>query len=177
MRAIGWGGLGLLWVACASAKAAAPAASPATLAPLPRSSLAAVLEHRAELGLTEEQVEKLQARDDQREKADASLRDELAAASHGSGSTSSEGSPAPSSSPGGGMGGHRGGGRMGRSSSSPAAAPGSHAQAIQTKLDDDDTRAFLEAEPVFTDAQREKAEDIAGAYRAQLFDRRTPPPP
>jgi hypothetical protein len=170
----------LILAACAAPKAEAPPPTPAKpVAPLARSSIAAVLEHRGELSLTDDQVQKLEALDAKREKADAGLRDELAAASRGSSSGSTSGSAAPAGGAAsmGGMGGRHGGGRGGRGSRSPSAPPGSRAEALQEKLDDDDTQAFLEAEPVFTDAQREKAEDIAGAYRAQLFDQRKPAPP
>ena len=70
--------LALALSACAIAPRPAPATPGATLAPLPRSSIAAVVLQRGELGLTEDQVRRLELVDQRREAEDAAIRDELA---------------------------------------------------------------------------------------------------
>ena len=64
-------------------------------------------------------------------------------------------------------GGGRGGGSRPRSPEGDAARA-----TIRQKLDDNDTRAFLEAEPLFTLEQLPRAEELASKYREQLFERR-----
>jgi uridine phosphorylase len=44
--------------------------------------------------------------------------------------------------------------------------------ALETRLDDADTAAFLKAEAVLTPGQRERARAIAESYREKLFERR-----
>ena len=44
---------------------------------------------------------------------------------------------------------------------------------MQDMMDDNDTRAYLEAEGYLDDAQRERARDIAEKYREDLYDRRS----
>jgi hypothetical protein len=154
-------------VACASAPAPAPTPAPpdpppivAPASDLPRSSIAAILVHRGELGLTPAQVEALSRRDDALAKEDASLRTRLAAGT-------SSGSTPPAAS--GGMGGRRG-----RHSAQRVATP-AHGPDALTQLDDNDTRAYLEIEEqVLTEAQRPAAREIASAYREALYDRQHP---
>jgi hypothetical protein len=158
---------------------------PAPLPPLPRSSIAAVVLHRAELGLTDEQVGEMEQRDQQRETENAVVREEMEkkgqkgppASSSGSGSGSGG---APQGMHGGGMGGgmHGGGmhgGRMG--GRSPASGSGSGKEADRTatledRLDENDTKAYLDAESVFTEAQKARAREIASDYREQLYEQR-----
>jgi len=128
---------------------------------LPHSSIAAILVHREELGLTPPQVDALARRDDALAKEDAGLRARLAAGT----------SPATSSSPpppgAGGRHGRRGGQQP---------RPAGHAPDALTQLDDNDTRAYLEVEEqVLTEAQRPRAREIASAYREALYDRQHPP--
>ena len=40
------------------------------------------------------------------------------------------------------------------------------------KLDDNDTKAFLDAEPVFTSEQLPRAQELASKYHEQLFEMR-----
>jgi hypothetical protein len=160
----------------------------------------AVLAHRGELELNDDQVAAL-------ERADADLQLELAKlpaegvvvppAEHRSGPPPVSGPPpgspgagGPSGgrapgmgmnmgpggvqlTPGGGMGGGAG---MAPSGAAPAAPPrrdpARAQQAHEAKLDDADTRAFLKIESALTPAQRERAREIASGYREQLFDRR-----
>jgi hypothetical protein len=127
---------------------------------LPRSSIAAILLHRQELGLTASQVEALARRDDALAKEDEALRGRLTAR------TSSATSSPPASS---GMGGRRG-----RHGGQTPQAAAHHPDAL-TQLDDNDTRAYLEIEDrVLTEAQRPRAREIASTYREALYDRQHP---
>jgi hypothetical protein len=151
-------------MACASAPPPAPPAPPPIVAPaadLPRSSIAAILAHRVELGLTSGQVDALSRRDDALAKEDAALRARLA-------TTSTSGPASPPASPStGGRHGRRGGGQR-----APTAAHGPDAL---TQLDDNDTKAYLEIEDqVLTESQRPRAREIASAYREALYDRQHP---
>jgi hypothetical protein len=147
-------------LACASAPPPAPPPIVAPAADLPRSSIAAILAHREELGLTSGQVDVLSRRDDALAKEDEALRARVATRST-SGSTSPPASPSM-----GGRHGRRGGQRA------PAAT---HAPDALTQLDDNDTRAYLEVEAqVLTEAQRPAAREIASAYREALYDRQHP---
>ena len=152
--------LPLLAVACASAPAPAPPTASTAAEDLPRSSIAAILVHREELGLTPAQVDALGRRDDALAKEDAALRPRLATGTP-SGTSSSQ--------PSAGAGGRRGrrGGQQPR--------PASHGPDALTQLDDNDTRAYLEIEEqVLTEAQRPRAREIASAYREALYDRQHP---
>src|SRR5262249_7660911 len=125
----------------------------------PRSSIAAVLLHRDELGLTQAQVEGLQQRDDALAREQAAIRARLA-----SSSTARSGSPTtPSGNPGRGR--HRRG-------SAPQTQ--THPPDLLTQLDDDDTRAYLDAEQLLTEQQRPRAQEIASAYREALYDQQHP---
>jgi hypothetical protein len=154
------------------------------LPPLPRSSIAAVVQQRAKLGLTDDQVRDLEEIDQERERADAAFTDEVAqkqkaaqAAGAGAGSGPPGGGTRGGGMGGGGMrgGGMRGGGMGGRRGPPQAgheAANGTAPATIQDKLDENDTKAFLDAEQVLTEAQRDPAREIASDYRAQLYERR-----
>jgi len=154
----------LLALGCASAPPPVPPTPPPIVAAapedFPRSSIAAVLLHRQELGLTTPQVEALTRRDDALAKEDEALRARLTART--SSTTSS-----PPASPG--MGGRRGwhGGQNPQSAA--------HRTDALTQLDDNDTRAYLEIEEqVLTEAQRPRAREIASTYREALYDRQHP---
>ena len=124
---------------------------------LPRSSIAADLLHREELGLAPAQVDALSHRDDALAKEDEALRARVAAGS-------STGTATPAGTPG--RSGHHGGRR-------PQAQ--AHAPDALTQLDDNDTRAYLEVEEqVLTEAQRPRARRIASEYREALYDRQHP---
>jgi hypothetical protein len=45
-------------------------------------------------------------------------------------------------------------------------------RALEARLDDADTAAFLQVEPALSPAQRERAREIAAGYRERLFERR-----
>ena len=157
---------------------------PSTLPPLPRSSLAAVILHRSELGLTDDQVRELEQIDRRRESEDAAVRADLAAKAKpattsptsGGGGTGNAGGATGSGMGGGRMGGMRGG-RMGggrgfRAPSNNGPSSGQRAVKLEDLLDDDDTKAYLDGEEVLTEPQREQAREIASDYRAQIYDRR-----
>jgi hypothetical protein len=158
----------LVLLACGSAPppsgpSAAPAAVPAA-PPLPRSSIAAVLLHRDELGLSDEQVHALQDLDNDLAEANAKI---------------AEGPPrrpAPDAGTASGSVGMRGTG-MGRGHGQRHAAPAPaerRGTPVEQRMDDNDTHAFLRAEEILTDAQRDRARDIAEEYREALYDRRHP---
>ncbi|HEV3030900.1 MAG TPA: hypothetical protein VG319_04620 [Polyangia bacterium] len=174
----------LALVSCAHEKPPVPA-DVASLPPLPRSSIAAVVQQRATLKLTDEQVRDLEALDQDREKANAAILAEVdqrqkAAAAASSGSGGARNAPSTGGMNGGAMngggmrgGGMRGGGMGGRHGAPPASHPsaaGPDAATVQDRLDENDTKAFLDAEQVLTEAQRDPAREIASDYRAQLYD-------
>jgi hypothetical protein len=190
----------VLPVACAeaplepAAQPASAAPAPAPKPPLFHSSVAAVLAHQGELQLTEAQTTKLGDIDRQMLAANEAIRaanqpggngkdKKTATPSSGKSSEAAPGS-APtnngqdSNSPGGGGGGHGpggGGGRgMGRgfrhglpggSSSGEAKHPDAQAQ-----MDENDTKAYFDAEALLSQEQQLKARDIAEAYREQLYE-------
>ena len=152
----------------------------ASLPPLPRSSIAAVVQQRAKLGLTDDQVRDLEEIDQEREKADTAFTNEVAQkqkAAQAAGASAASSPPPGGARGGGGMrgGGMHGGGMGGRRGSPQAgheAADGTAAATIQDRLDENDTKAFLDAEQVLTESQRDPAREIASDYRAQLYERR-----
>lgn len=183
-----------LMVACTHHPTPAPV-DPATLPPLPRSSLAAVILHRSELGLTDDQVRELEQIDQRREAEDAAARAALAPKAKsataspnsggGTGNAASGGTTAPSGAPAGGpsgsgmgggrMGGMRGGRMGGRGLRAPdnnGPSSGQRAARLEDRLEDDDTKAYLDGEELLTEPQREQAREIASDYRAQIYDRR-----
>lgn len=156
--------------------------------PLPRSSIAAVLAHRGELGLDDAEVKQLEARDAALQHQADELR-QRAGAPPGHGARRAEGpgpaeargapgaqSPASTALPEGlaGGAGHHGGGRGGRrpGGDAPARDPAARAAAVQTQLDDADTAAWLAAEPLLREEKREPARAVAEQYREELADRR-----
>lgn len=178
----------LAQVGCASRPppVAAVPNNQATLPPLPRSSIAAVVLHRAEIGLTDEQVSEMEQLDQKREAENAAVREEMGKKSQqgqsapssnsraGSGSAASQGMRG--SGMGGGMhGGGMHGGRMGGRSAAPGAGSGKEADkaaVLEDRLDEDDTKAYLDAENVLTEAQKPRAREIASDYREQLYEQR-----
>jgi hypothetical protein len=175
-----------LVLACATAKPVPLPPDPATLPPLPRSSLAAVLGHRGELDLTDDQVRLLQRLDDHLQEEDAAIQAEAAKEPPPEKRKKEDtfeppmDSPSSAANPGNGMGmgmGGRGGGggRHGTNQfkDKPAAKPVPVDKPLQERLDDNDTEAYENAErSVLKDSQTERARDIASKYREELFDRR-----
>jgi hypothetical protein len=128
---------------------------------LPRSSIVAVLQHREELGLTPAQVEALLRRDDQLAREDAALRAAVARSNPSASSPSA--APPPASGGSSGKGAHR--------QHSGGASDARKPPDLLTRLDDNDTRAYLEVEErVLTEAQRPRAQEIASKYREALYD-------
>jgi hypothetical protein len=174
-------------------KPAPVAANQSTLPPLPRSSLAAVVTHRAELRLSDDQVRELERLDQQRELEDAAIRAEVESKHNQSQSAptapagTGSGGGSPQGMGGGGMGRAMGGGRMGagggmRGGRMGGRAPGAQggngantaerATKLQDRFDDNDTKAYLDGEGVLTEEQRSRAREIASDYREQLYERR-----
>ena len=137
------------------------------------------MQQRVKLALTDDEVRDLEELDQAREKANAAFMDEVAqkqkaaqaaVASVGSG-------PPAGGGQGGGMGGGgmRGGGMGGHRGAPQGVSEAANATAaatIQDRLDENDTKAFLDAEQVLTEAQRDPAREIASDYRSQLYERR-----
>jgi len=173
----------LVALSCAtSAPRSSPAVEPPL--PLPRSSIAAVLASRGELGMSEQQVSALEELDAKLERTDAPLREELRAHHEAKKGPARPEGRGGQGMPGGGMqgggmgrglgrgGGSQGGGRMRpEGPAGEAFDPG----AVHQKLDDNDTAAYLEAEQVLSEAQRPRAREIASRYREQVFERRRKP--
>lgn len=164
---------------------------PATLPPLPRSSLAAVILRRAELNLDDDQVRELERLDRERESQDAAVRAELArkskppdtggssngssaaGGSNGSTANAPTGAGMGAGRRGGGMrGGRMGGGRGMRATSAAGPSEADRSARLEDRLDEDDTKAYLDGEELLTAPQRDQAREIASDYRAQLYDRR-----
>ena len=174
--------LALSFLACAHAQPPPPPEPPHPIMLLPRSSIAAILAHRGDLELTDDQVQRLEDRDDALELQQAALREDFARreeARKGRSADQQNGqngaSPASQAQPpGGGMGGGFGGGRHRGQQSRTAPIPDRpDPKALEDKLDDNDTRAYLAAEAaVLTEKQKEPARDIAEKYREDLYDQR-----
>ena len=181
--------LALSQVACASQPPPPQPIAPvsttqAALPPLPRSSIAAVVLHRAELGLTDEQVDEMEQRDQRREGENAAVREEMEKKGQkGSSAPSSTGGSSNGSSPqgmhggmgsgmhGAGMHGSRMGGRP-PASGSGGGKEADRAATLEDRLDENDTKAYLDAESVFTEPQKARAREIASDYREQLYEQR-----
>jgi hypothetical protein len=168
--------------------AANPSSAAAQLPELPRSSIAAVIGRRQELGLTDDQVRDLELRDLERQKEDATVLDEVArkrksaadaraAGQGGGGAAQGTGNPSGGMRGGGMGGGMRGGGMGGRgprggAGRSSAPAPEISEASIQDRLDANDTKAFLDAESSLADGQKDRAREIASDFREKLYERR-----
>jgi hypothetical protein len=150
-----------LMLACAHDPKPAPVDA-SKLPPLPRSSIAAVLEHRGELGLSDEQVRRMGEIDAQRARAQQELT-EKGAEQH------AQRQPTGTRAGGMGMGRRRGGMGFQRRGGDDSRAP----VTLQDRLDDIDTNAYLDAEEnVLGDLQRPRAREIAEDYREKLYERR-----
>ena len=149
----------VLLAACAGER---PRPAPQRVSPLPpptmpRSSIAAVLDHRGELALDDGQVAKLEQLERDLERKQTSLLEAPPGRVHATGGADAEQRRT------------RGGrSRTGRGREGNGGSPES-----QTELfDDADTAAFLEAERVLDEPQREPARAIAESYREALADAR-----
>jgi hypothetical protein len=180
--------LAAIAVGCASAPLPPPSAP---LPPLPRSSIAAVLDHRGELKLSDDQVQRLSELDDELDRENRAIHEEVERkkqahlqaineAAKGDDGLGQGGTRPDGNSSSGGMGGGMNGG-MGGSFGSRGGARGSRQRTqsgaslgdqADQKIDDNDTHAYLEAEGSLEEAQRTAARDIASQFRAQLYERR-----
>jgi hypothetical protein len=173
-----------LALALLAALGADPAPAPRLL---PRSSIAAVVARRGELGLDDGQVKQLEERDAALQRQLAEIRERFGQAQRlpgGQGRPRPAGppdgsSPLPSPAerardpaagpvPGGGGGrGRHAGGRRGAQGGRE-----DRAGELQRRLDDADTEAWLAAESVLAERQRDPARAVAERYREALADER-----
>ena len=148
--------------------------------PAARSSVAAVLAHRGDLELTDDQIQKLEVLDEQVQKANSSIETNLKAAmekrkaaGNSQGAGPDQGAMGRGGGMGGGMGGRggagAGGGRRGSGRVATENLDGPVEKARQ-EMDGNDARAFEEAEGLLTDAQKPRAEELAEKYREELYD-------
>jgi hypothetical protein len=123
--------------------------------------------------------------DRKREEENAAAREELekehkpASPGRPAGAGSGGGPGASQGMRGGGMGGGmRGGGMRGgrMGGGMPAGSTGAkktdRQAVLEDRLDENDTKAYLDAENVLTEAQKGRARDIASDYREQLYEQR-----
>lgn len=128
-----------------------------------------MLLHRDELALADEQVHALQQMDEELAERVAELKDHVRTPRDGG--VARRPPYAPGASGGRGFGSRRGMGRP-RVSGGTGENP-NRPKTLQDHLDDLDTQAYLQAEDqILTDAQKERARDIAEEYREALYDRR-----
>ncbi len=166
----------VLVLSCASAPPSAPAPAPGSAKPLPASSIAAVLMHREELGLTDQQCRQLNELATALDKQNGELRASPAATHSDEASHEEPGQADHAPIPGTGARGAGGRGKRrsaGRSDSRPQP---DFRQAVLRAMDDNDTQAYLQAEALLTPSQRERARDIAEEYREARYDEREHPP-
>jgi hypothetical protein len=143
--------------------------------PLPPSSVAALLAQRGELGLDNEQVARLSAIDRRRQEADreaeVDLEQQEQRAREPKGRLASPASAGRRGAGGGGSAAASGGGR-GRGVPPSDDDPVSFAQ---FRLDEDDAKAYAEAEAVLTETQRMAAREIIARYRDDVMSQRRQP--
>jgi hypothetical protein len=151
----------------------------AALPPLPRSSLAAVLLHRDELQLSDDQVKAIQGLDEELAARAKALTDRP-----GGGVRPDGGAGQPQGSSGGGgskrlhaIGGRGGSGMKGGAGSGfhgSSSGSSKGVRSLEERLDDADTRAYIQAEEgILNPEQRDRAREIAEKYREDLYDRRS----
>jgi hypothetical protein len=157
--------IALLAAACASERPAQrPASRPAAEKPLARSSVAALLEHRAELALRDDQVAQLsavdvklaQANDQLRASAEAQLAAPGAGVSANHSQQTGRGSPRRCMS--------CGSGRPEEAIEDPAIRV-----RLQELVDDNDRKAFASVEPLLDPGQRAIARAVVARYFEQLL--------
>jgi hypothetical protein len=137
------------------------------------SSIRAVLARREELRLEEAQVARLSEIQADLDREDAELRDRfvrLASRRGASRSDANDGAPQGSAPRRRGRRAEPAGERA--TGRADGAAPRSTDDSVEHAFEDADTRAFLRAEPVFTQAQWERAREIAERYREDFEDAR-----
>lgn len=173
----------LLLSVCGCATVPKEPPGPPPTRPTERSSLDAILMHKVELQLTEQQENRLRDIDDAREVRAQEATQAFRARVEGerkaeaglppSGGASSRGGVSP------GMGGGRGGGMRGGggrgglgggSNGGGRRGPPAEIEALDARLDDADTQAFFAAEPLLTPAQLELARKFASTYREALYN-------
>ncbi len=177
LRALCLGLTALLGCASTSAPSTHPASSAIrTPAGMPRSSIAAILGHRAELQLDPTQVKRLEQLASELDVTEARIEKDAAA-----GRTADKIAHRPAAWPaeaprrggrGAGPGGGPGGGGGGGGRRGGMAVPAPTAEDVESAMDQADTVAFLEAEKVLRPEQVGDARDIAERHREALYDAR-----
>ena len=167
--------LAFFLLACAHEQPRPQPVDVSKLPPLPASSIAAVIEHRQELALTDDQVRRLQDLDNQRVRADQATTEK--SEQHKEAQPAQR--PANAGTGGRGMGSGMGMGRRGMGMRGGGYSRGSSGgndrqpRTLQDRLDDDDTNAYLTAEEeVLMPSQRPRAHEIAEDFREQQYERR-----
>jgi hypothetical protein len=131
-----------------------------------------VLARSGELGLSPEQVKQLEERDGALQREYAELRERLEQPTPAApGRPRGEGGLQPAT---GGRGGLHGGSGPKAERDEPGgkrgAGPLARAEELRRRLSDADTAAWLGAEEVLTEGQREPAREVAAKYRERLAD-------
>ncbi|WP_199243002.1 hypothetical protein [Vitiosangium sp. GDMCC 1.1324] len=193
-----WMWLTLSLAACAQSSSSERATEDAPRGPpVIKSSLAVMLEHREELNLTAEQVAWMEKREQQLQEENAPLQKKLeqlrpqrgeggrpSGGGHRGGMGGGMGGMGGGRMGGGGMGGSMGGGmmgggRMGGGMGGPGGEGGPNREAMHERMaqarstmremQDNDTRAYNEAETQLTDAQKPRARELISQEREKLF--------
>jgi hypothetical protein len=157
----------------APAGRALPTDPPASTLPplLPSSSVGAVLLKRSALELTPEQVKQLEQVQARLVRDQAAAREAAAHPPEPSGPANAPPPPKATGAGGGGPGPGMSGGKT-RPPPNIRSSGADQSLALEQRLDELDTEAFLKAVELLPEAQREKAVDVASRYREQLFEQR-----
>ncbi len=158
----------------APAGRALPADPPASTLPplLPSSSVGAVLLKRGALELTPEQVKQLEQVQARLVRDQAAAREAAAHPPEPSGPANAPPPPKATGAGGGGPGPGMSGGKTRPPPNIRSSSGADQSLALEQRLDELDTEAFLKAVELLPEAQREKAVDVASRYREQLFEQR-----
>jgi len=158
-----------------------PAPQPAPRPPLDHSSIAAVLAHRGELHLSDDQVQRLEEMDRDLRAKNEAIRAEGSAAhkAPATAAATQQNDPSmtrpttdPTASGPGHMGGGRGMGRGHHRGPMGSAVDNTKHPDPESRMDENDTDAYFAAEALLSEAQQPRAREIAEEYREQLYDYR-----
>jgi len=175
----------LLLAACAHAPAedASPPvpAAPAPQPPLDHSSIAAVLAHRGELHLSDDQAQRLEEMDRDLRAKNEAIRAEgsvvhkapaTASAPQQNDPSMTRPTTDPTASGPGNTAGGRGMGRGHHRGAMGSAVQNGKRTDPESRMDQNDTDAYFAAEALLSEGQRPRAREIAEEYREQLYDYR-----
>ncbi len=175
----------LLLAACAHppAEDASPPvpAAPAPQPPLDHSSIAAVLAHRGELHLSDDQAQRLEEMDRDLRAKNEAIRAEgsvvhkapaTASAPQQNDPSMTRPTTDPTASGPGNTAGGRGMGRGHHRGAMGSAVQNGKRTDPESRMDQNDTDAYFAAEALLSEGQRPRAREIAEEYREQLYDYR-----